>query len=258
MTAWEPEPEPDAVPDLFAPWDTTTIVDPSHLILSSNTSIATTDKKTEPVFTEPPEQGKWFTSYIDCGCPARHVQLRRLRPYGAVEALHFVDVGGSGEEKSRELVHKTTPSLPDPYANHIWMTKECVVAAMWSNCLQLGISDATFCDEDAQSPFYREAPARKWNNNNNLFYSLPDTSGEWSLAGLGVGSLKEHADDGVVHTVQSIFKTLKPDLRPTREQITIPHHPFFDIFPFPTFRRNVLRSETVVDEDELCNGEAAP
>lgn len=242
MSLLLPHTEADSVvPDLVAPWDTSTVVDPSHLIAtrSSNNTI----RKTEPGIFEPPPC-KWFTSYIDCGCPVRHVELRRRLPYGA-ESLRFLEV--DADASSLQVTTSSRP--PDPYANHIWMAKECVVAAMWSNCLQIGITDAAFCDEDAQSPFYREAPSH---DNNNTYNTLGPFLGGDGCS--GSNNKKNEVHDGMVHTVQSIFKTLKPDLRPTREQITIPHHPFFDIFPFPTFRRNVLRSETLLDEDEICNG----
>ncbi|PYI02323.1 hypothetical protein BO78DRAFT_432955 [Aspergillus sclerotiicarbonarius CBS 121057] len=42
-------------------------------------------------------------------------------------------------------------------------------------------------------------------------------------------------------------------LWPTTLQRTLPHHPWFDIFPFPTMRDNFLRAGDAFDEDDLCH-----
>jgi hypothetical protein len=41
-------------------------------------------------------------------------------------------------------------------------------------------------------------------------------------------------------------------LRPTILQRTILHHPWFDLFPIPGMRDNILRAGDSFDEDELC------
>jgi hypothetical protein len=55
----------------------------------------------------------------------------------------------------------------------------------------------------------------------------------------------------LVKTVQGTFKTLKPDLRPTIEQITVRHHPYIDILPFPMLRNNLITRQEEFDEDEF-------
>lgn len=55
----------------------------------------------------------------------------------------------------------------------------------------------------------------------------------------------------IICTVQRIFKTLKPDLRPSSEQITVKHHPYIDILPFPTLRKNLITHQEEIDEDEF-------
>lgn len=207
-------------PDLFALWDTTTIVDPSHLIANS------TKDSNEP----PWEAQHSVTSYVDCNCPVRHVGLKGY-PNGN-DSLVFLDVAQNADF-----------TRPDPYADKILFNKECIIIAMWSNCLQIGISDAAFCEDDAQSPFYRDG-----SNTYALSFANPNFNSNKPKGSAAA------VNDNMVRTVQQIFKTLKPDLRPTKEQITVPHHPFLDIFPFPTFRRNVLTSDTLIDEDEFCNG----
>ncbi len=76
---------------------------------------------------------------------------------------------------------------------------------------------------------------------------------------VAAGMTTEHlwADDSI-----SIFSVASPDiakppvpasLRPTALQMTVPHHPWFDVFPFPNMRDNFLRGEIDFDEEELCH-----
>ena len=51
--------------------------------------------------------------------------------------------------------------------------------------------------------------------------------------------------------MQRIFKTLKQDLRPSSEQTTVKHHPYIDILPFPTLRKNLVTHQEEIDEDEF-------
>lgn len=206
--------ETDSEPDLFALWDTSTVIDPSHLICNGEK-----DRMYEP---QPS-----FASYINCGCPVRHIEV-------SGQSMHT----WRGEKSLRILEVSKSPMASDPYINQIRLQKECLVAALWSNGVHLGVLDMGFCEKDTQSPFYRDGK----NNTYALGFA---------------GQNPSPADDSVVRTVQSIFKTLKPDLRPTREQITVPHHSCLDIMPFPTLRRNLLRSETLIDEDELFDGESS-
>ncbi|KAJ4394804.1 hypothetical protein N0V93_004024 [Gnomoniopsis smithogilvyi] len=183
-------------------WDPATCIDPSYFTMTNYGKPDT-------------EREFWPTTYVDCGCFVRHVEVRTKGP------------GCHG--KGRKLIRVgETQVFSDPYLNHIRMDAMCTISAMWENCLQLGISEWMLCDEDSQSPFYRPGPSTSLITNNKI-----------------------EAVDGVVRTVQSIWKTLKPDIRPTREQITIPHHPCLDVFPFPTFRKNVLKATVVFDDDEF-------
>lgn len=89
----------------------------------------------------------------------------------------------------------------------------------------MGIGEETFCADDSLSPFYRPS--------------------------------LEFADDATrnrtIGTVQQMYKTLKPDLRPSAEQILVKHHPYIDILPFPTLRRNLIMHQKEIDEDEFLN-----
>lgn len=158
-----------------------------------------------------------YKAYMNCGCPIRHIQAESKTPHicGRVKPLTF------GED----LLYA------DVYMNHIRVEKICTLSAMWCNCLQLGIEQNVFCDPHSQSPFYR-------------------SSGNDSMMILNSGW---NISDNVIRTVQNIFKTLKPDLRPTKEQIMIPHHPCYDIFPFPSLRKNILKGDIAADEEELVS-----
>ena len=111
----------------------------------------------------------------------------------------------------------------DPYMNQLRIERMCFVDAMWSNCLHLGINLEAFCGEGVISPFCRRTQK----------------------------AVDDGTNDSMVHTVQKIFKTLKPDLRPIREQVTVIHPPYVDVLPFPTFRKNIIKYQDKVSEQEL-------
>ena len=111
----------------------------------------------------------------------------------------------------------------DPYLNTLRVERICLAQAIFSNCLHIGITEDMFCDDETPSPFFRPR-----------------------------GKIADDAGYGrMVETIQNIFKTLKQDVRPIKEQITMEHCPFIDVLPFPTFRKNLIRSGEAVDGDEL-------
>ena len=115
------------------------------------------------------------------------------------------------------------PFSADPYLNTLRIERVCLAQAIFSNCLHIGITEDMFCDDDAVSPFFR--PTSK--------------------------NADDPGYDRMVKTIQGIYKTLKQDVRPIKEQITTMHSLFIDVLPFPTFRRNLIRSGDAVDEEEL-------
>lgn len=145
---------------------------------------------------------------------------------------------------------------PDPWASNIRVEMICNISAMWTNCLHVGISDPVFCDDDSISFFYRAPPLRSSSSSINMIQNsdnhhlIPTTSYTYN----NDADSDKQAEEARVRTVQSIFKTLKPDLRPIKEQITHIHHPVIDCLPFPTLRRNILLSlaNNTFDEDEMC------
>ncbi|KAH8126290.1 hypothetical protein LI328DRAFT_166275 [Trichoderma asperelloides] len=114
----------------------------------------------------------------------------------------------------------------DPYmSNSIRIKRMCIAAALYTLMKYVGIGEETFCADDSPSPFYRP----------NLEFA------------------DDASRDRTICMVQQMFKTLKPDLRPIAEQITVEHHPYIDILPFPTLRRNLILHQTEIDEDEFLN-----
>lgn len=194
-------------------WDSRTHVDPSHLILN-NKHVGDGDFDCS------------YTTLADCGCPVRHVELRLRRSGALIETLQLISFG------------EPTPRAPDPYMNHLRVEMACNVSAMWVNSQHLGLTEVMLCEDESMSPFYRPAAA----SSGGGVLALADGG-----SGIGDGA---HDNNGIIRTIQSTFKTLKPDLRPTREQILIPHHPCIDAFPFPTLRRNILVGlDATLDED---------
>lgn len=190
-------------------WDSATSIDPCFLTMTN--------------YGRPnPQHELRATTYIDCGCSVRHVEVRTMAVGGYEIGAELLRVG-------------ETKVFSDPYLNHIRVDAVCTMTAMWENCLQLGVSEWVLCDETSQSSFYRPGSHKSSTN----LITNPGGNGS------------DEAVDGVVRTVQSIWKSVKPDLRPIKEQVTIPHHPCLDIFPFPTFRKNALRGAVILDEDEF-------
>jgi len=48
------------------------------------------------------------------------------------------------------------------------------------------------------------------------------------------------------------LSVLPPTLRPTQMQLSVPHHPEVDVFPFPQFRDNMILGEGLYDDVEFC------
>ena len=121
----------------------------------------------------------------------------------------------------RILSFGPSATTADPYANNIRIETVCIAAALYSLGMYVGITEDMICADTSLSPFF------------------------WPSA--------ESADDMVkaICTVQGMFKTMKPDLRPNSEQITVKHHPYIDILPFPTLRKNLITHQEEIDEDEF-------
>lgn len=116
-------------------------------------------------------------------------------------------------------------NLADPYANTLQLHQTTICWAFYQNALHIGL-DNTMCEENTVSAFYRP---------------------EVALTG--------GADDALVKSIRSTFSSIKPDLRPTKAQIIIPHAGYIDIIPFPDVRSRIIElaahDPPLFDEDEF-------
>lgn len=194
-------------------WDTTITVNPRLLIRVKHNHNAS-------------HNSRWTTTIV-CGCPNPHFQVQTQGP----DPFSFDEI--------RVLRFKTPPSPPlnnttaalimgaDPYKNNLRIDTICTLSALVDLGTHVGLTEEIICADESLSPFYRFSVTAYSDND--------DTT----------------RNDIMINTVQQIFRTLKPDLRPNREQITIKHHPQIDILPFPTLRKNFIIQQDQIDEDEF-------
>jgi hypothetical protein len=52
--------------------------------------------------------------------------------------------------------------------------------------------------------------------------------------------------------ITRLYMSLPPSLHPTALQRSVPHHPYIDLFPFPSMRDRLIQIGDTIDEDELC------
>lgn len=120
-----------------------------------------------------------------------------------------------------------TTSITDVRNKNTRIKQAAYVAAGIANAQCLGFSlefihGNDSCNDDAESPFFRE--------------------------GITEAAAKTACLDG--------FKQIPKDLRPTVTQMMNKHHPYIDVPPFPTFRDRIIKlaygDEPMINEDELC------
>lgn len=152
-----------------------------------------------------------LTTTIDCGCSGPHVQIWTQGP----------DPFRSG--KVRILSFEPCGTAADPYANNLRIEAICIIAALYHLGMHVGITEEMLCAEESLSPFFQSSPE----------------------------SANDMVKADMICAAQRTFKTLKPDLRPSSEQITVEHHPYIDILPFPTLRKNLIIHQEEIDGDEF-------
>jgi hypothetical protein len=155
--------------------------------------------------------GPYWTATVSCGCSTPHVQIRTQGPDPSCYGGIKILSIGLGAPAA------------DPYGNHLRIETVCTISALHDLGTHVGITEELICAYDSLSPFFR----------------------------FTVDSADDTAKTDMVCAVQRIFTTLKADLRPIKEQITVRHHPFIDILPFPTLRRNLIKNQDEFDEDEF-------
>ncbi|KAL2870738.1 bZIP transcription factor [Aspergillus lucknowensis] len=250
LAIWDPTTQIshfDEIPSVLGMWDTTAYTPqpdqppslalqcpsthdtPSALSISDSTTLLSQSKPTpsaltsldSPTHVDPSlitrgtyndAPGLWWTTTFNCGCSKPHFQIQSKSPQSF----------SCGDFR----VIRLQPSAPaaDPYANNIRIDVICTISALFTLSDHVGIAEDVLCMDEAPSPFFR------------------------SDAESADNTVKEN----IVSTVRELFKkTLKPDLRPNKEQITVKHHPAIDIMPFPTLRKNLIIHQEEYDEDEF-------
>ncbi|KAL5000345.1 hypothetical protein BDV10DRAFT_183413 [Aspergillus recurvatus] len=144
---------------------------------------------------------------------------------------HFtLQSGGPFSANPRQVKILTTMPIADPYVNNLRVDQHCTLTALVLVVEHVGITMDAICAEESQSPFFR----------------------------VDASSADPLTKANVVAAVQKAFKAkLKHDLRPTKEQITINHHPIIDVYPFPTLRNNLVTCQGDYDEDEFFHDSLA-
>ncbi|KAK2610897.1 hypothetical protein N8I77_004288 [Diaporthe amygdali] len=131
-----------------------------------------------------------------------------------------------GEESLGEFMDHLMKLRPPNAKRIIYVQQHGLFAAVLDNTLAIGVLDGpkgVFADE-ANSPFNRD-----W----------IDSKGSMELA-----------------QIRSKFSAAPKDLQPVDVQITVEHHVYLDVIPFPSFRERTLKAlacdPPLFDEDELC------
>lgn len=150
---------------------------------------------------------------VQCGCPRPHFQKQKWSWRDMNDVKFKIVRLGPGT------------AAADPYANHLRIETMCTVDALYTLGLHLGITEELLCADESISPFFR----------------------------FSADSIDDTIKTAMIGNVKGIFKTLKPDLRPSSQQITVKHHPYIDILPFPTLRDNLISHQDEFDEDEFCH-----
>ncbi|KAH0496936.1 hypothetical protein TgHK011_004275 [Trichoderma gracile] len=122
-----------------------------------------------------------------------------------------------------EMRAVTSPvSSYSPYRNSLRIARFSYFAALFTNFSSLGFDFGLFLDERSVSPFCTRSATK----------------------------------DASMKTTILPAHNFPPNLRPISPQYTVPHHPYIDSLPFPTFRRRALAAlaadPPLLDEDDLC------
>jgi hypothetical protein len=137
---------------------------------------------------------------------------------------------GSSEHKTTErrlseLQFVTSPMVSSysPYRNSLRIARFSYFSALFTNFSSLGFDFGLFLDERSVSPFCTSSTTEGGSTDTSTILPTHD---------------------------------VPPNLRPISSQYKVPHHPYIDSLPFPTFRRRALAAlaadPPLLDEDDLC------
>lgn len=114
----------------------------------------------------------------------------------------------------------------------IYVQQNSLFAAVMDNTLAIGCLQGMqlMWSEDGNSPFNKD----------------------WAVVSDGSGLRRQL----LISQIRSQFAAAPKDLQPVDEQITMDHHIYLDVVPFPTFRQRALQAlahdPPLFDEYELC------
>ncbi|KAL2819694.1 hypothetical protein BJX63DRAFT_359411 [Aspergillus granulosus] len=207
-------PPSNATPPALRTPDSITLPLQSDSVTLSTPSSTGSPSHVDPslIFRDDDRPGPRWTTIINCGCAKPHFQIHYSNPKNLA----------AGEFK----MIKFEPTVPaaDPYVNNLRIETLCTITAIYHLSEHVGITEEAMCFEDSVSPFFR----------------------------YDAESADPATQTNIVSTVRGSYKkTLKPDLRPNKEQITIKHHPYIDILPFPELRKSLITRPQDYDEDEF-------
>lgn len=113
------------------------------------------------------------------------------------------------------------------------------LSACFANCYLLGLDPHSVMEDDALSPFMHDPPKR------------PAQGSQIENEPSGSNSRKARA---LPRQFSSPYLT--NDMHPTPEQLTISHHPYLDVIPWPSFRARAIVASSndppLIDEGDLC------
>ncbi|CEL05481.1 hypothetical protein ASPCAL06598 [Aspergillus calidoustus] len=164
------------------------------------------------IFRDDNKSGPCWTTTLKCSCVRPHMVIQHSRPNSF----------SSGDSKI--IRFEPSPPVANPYVNNLRIDTLCTISAICLLSEHVGITEEAICFDDSISPFFRY-------------------DAEFADAA---------AQTSIVNMVRGSYRTsLKPDLRPNKEQITVKHHPYIDILPFPELRKNLITRTEDYDEDEF-------
>ncbi|KAH8674173.1 hypothetical protein BX600DRAFT_226815 [Xylariales sp. PMI_506] len=114
----------------------------------------------------------------------------------------------------------------DIHSNHITVTSISFISALLANAFQLQLNPFDLLSDATQSRIYSpQAP-------------------------------KDEVATGDIDRHDTVVAGFPMDLAPTFYQRSIPHHPYLDLLPWPSFRSNCIaalsKDPPTIDEDDLC------
>ncbi|KAK7745285.1 hypothetical protein SLS53_002780 [Cytospora paraplurivora] len=144
--------------------------------------------------------------------------------YKAKELATALSQKQQGESLGSFMDHLMSLRVPE-IGRVIYVKQNGLFAAILDNTLAMGLTNwQVFFDDDGTSPFNRDWMESK-------------------------GSIQ-------LSDVRSKFTGTPRDLQPVDIQITVKHHIYLDVIPFPSFRERALkalaRDPLLLDEEELC------